>query len=201
VYCAAFARVTSLLGVIIGNKCAHPYIQSREILAIAFSLAPSLVSSLWRPSRASLMTAVSHRVFHPNLKIQVPPSSRTRPFICLQPPGNLAQPMFHEHAPRSKFNQTSKRLPAPAEARPRIAIRGFGTGALPVPPCVLCLRQHHLILLSFSSRTFSLFCQRKRERERDYILSFLLSSACPSFPLVDGAGVAAGRGEDRLSGN
>lgn len=42
---------------------------------------------------------------------------------------SLKRPVFHEHAPRarSKFNQTSKRLPAPAEARPRIAIRGSRT--------------------------------------------------------------------------
>lgn len=40
-----------------------------------------------------------------------------QPFICLrQAPCNLERAMFHEHASRarSKFNQTSKRLPAPA---------------------------------------------------------------------------------------
>lgn len=51
------------------------------------------------------------------------------PFYLSPTPRNLERPMFHEHAlrARSKFNQTSKRLPAPAEARSRIAIRGFRT--------------------------------------------------------------------------
>lgn len=100
-------------------------------------------------------------------------------------------------ARRSKFNQTSKRLPAPVEARPRIAIRGFRTNfrysklvpspARPHPHSFCRPSTQHPALPSSSPSAFS----------RSYILSFHLARRADRSlrDLRD-----SGR-EDRLSGN
>lgn len=62
-----------------------------------------------------------------NFKIQ-PPSRWAQRFICLQLPAIWNDQCFTStRRAWSKFNQTSKRLPAPVETRSRIAIRGFRT--------------------------------------------------------------------------
>lgn len=79
--------------------------------------------------RAFLLLIFNKLIYcrYSNFKIQAA-SRCAQPFICLQVPAIWNDQCFTStRRARSKFNQTSKRLPAPAETRSRIAIRGFGT--------------------------------------------------------------------------